>query len=332
MTDAAVPARRQDINSMIPRDFDQALKAAEVLAKSSIVPKDFQNNPGNVLVAIQWGMELGLPPLQAMQNIAVINGRPALWGDAVLALVRASGLLEAIEEEVTDAGARCTVKRRGEAPVTREFTAEDAKRAGLLGKAGPWQQYPKRMLQMRARAFALRDVFPDVLKGMAVAEEIADIGHAPARGDGDGERLARGIAGLKARLLPKAEEDGDGAKDGAPAKAAAETEKTAEPKPEAPQQKKKAAPKKGGPLPVRGGDGSVASSVATGGEWLAEYRRIMAEAPHEERPAIAAANMPALRMLAKRAPEGMRADFQAELEAAEAVSTARPEAGQEAML
>jgi hypothetical protein len=51
---------------------------------------------------------------------------------------------------------------------------DDAKAAGLLGKQGPWSQYPKRMRQMRARGFALRDVFPDVLKGMPVAEEVMD--------------------------------------------------------------------------------------------------------------------------------------------------------------
>ena len=51
----------------------------------------------------------------------------------------------------------------------------DAKTAGLIGKQGPWTQYPKRMRQMRARAFALRDVFPDVLRGMPVAEELQDM-------------------------------------------------------------------------------------------------------------------------------------------------------------
>ena len=68
----------------------------------------------------------------------------------------------------------CTVKRRGEPEQSRTFTDEDAKAAGLKGKAGPWTQYPKRMRQMRARAFALRDVFPDVLRGLPVAEEVMD--------------------------------------------------------------------------------------------------------------------------------------------------------------
>ena len=93
----------------------------------------------------------------------------------MLALVRGSGLLEYIKEEPTDAGCTCTVKRRGEDEVCRSFSMEDAKRAGLAGKQGPWAQYPKRMLQMRARSWALRDVFPDVLKGVYIAEEARDM-------------------------------------------------------------------------------------------------------------------------------------------------------------
>jgi hypothetical protein len=160
--------------SLAPQSLDEAMRFAEILSKSSIVPKDYQGNAGNILVAVQWGAELGLPPLQAMQNIAVINGRPSIWGDAVLALVRGSGLLESIDEQCDGTRAVCAVTRRGEPAVERAFTTEDAKRAGLLGKPGPWQQYPTRMLQLRARSWALRDVFPDVLRGVHLAEESQD--------------------------------------------------------------------------------------------------------------------------------------------------------------
>ena len=169
---ALQPARQIGLT---PQSIEEALKMADIMSKASIVPKDYQGNPGNILVAIQWGAEIGLPPLQAMQNLAVINGRPALWGDAVIALVRGSGLLDAIQEDIAADAATCTVKRKGEAPVTRTFSMEDAKKAGLSGKQGPWSQYPKRMLQMRARAWALRDVFPDVLRGVHVAEEAQDM-------------------------------------------------------------------------------------------------------------------------------------------------------------
>ena len=159
---------------MTPQSLEAAMEMANLLAKSSMVPKEFIGNPGNIIVAIQWGAEIGLPPLQAMQNLAIINGRPALWGDAVMALVRGSGLLEDFREEVTDQGATCTVKRKGEQPVSRHFSVEDAKKAGLWGKQGPWQQYPKRMLQMRARSWAIRDVFTDVLKGINIKEVLED--------------------------------------------------------------------------------------------------------------------------------------------------------------
>lgn len=173
MTESTALATRQQFD-LSPQTFEQALTFSNYLADSDMVPKDFKGKPGNCLVAIQWGMEIGLKPLQAMQNIAVINGRPSLWGDAVIALVRSSPLCEYIIEEDDGRTATCKVKRRGEPEQFRTFSMDDAKAAGLLGKQGPWTQYPKRMRQMRARAFAVRDVFPDVLKGLPVAEEVMD--------------------------------------------------------------------------------------------------------------------------------------------------------------
>ena len=172
---AAVVAQPRQQLDLSPQTFEQALVFCDYLADSDLVPKDFKGKPANCLIAMQWGAELGLKPLQALQNLAIINGRPALWGDAVIALVRSSPLCESITESDDGKTAVCRVKRRGEPEEVRQFSMDDAKTAGLLGKAGPWTQYPKRMRQMRARAFALRDVFPDVLRGMPIAEEIMDI-------------------------------------------------------------------------------------------------------------------------------------------------------------
>lgn len=165
------PASQVDLS---PQTFDQALTFSNYLAESDLVPKDFKGKPGNCLIAMQWGAELGLKPLQALSNIAVINGRAALWGDAVIALVRSSPLCEYVNESDDGHTATCRVKRRGEHEHVATFSMDDAQSAGLKGKQGPWTQYPKRMRQMRARAFALRDVFPDVLRGMPVAEEVFD--------------------------------------------------------------------------------------------------------------------------------------------------------------
>ena len=166
------PANQFDLS---PQTFEQALTFSNYLAESDMVPKDFKGKPGNCLIAMQWGSELGLKPLQSLQNLAVINGRPALWGDAVIALVMASPVCEYVTEDDDGKTAYCRVKRKGAPEQVRSFSMDDAVKAGLAGKQGPWTQYPKRMRQMRARAFALRDVFPDVLRGMPVAEELQDM-------------------------------------------------------------------------------------------------------------------------------------------------------------
>ena len=162
-----------------PATLTEAVQFSEMLASSSMVPRAYQGKPQDVLVCVQWGYEMGLAPMQALQNIAVINGKPSVYGDAAMALVQASPVCEDVEEYFEDEGtpnpvAVCVAKRKGRKPVTARFSVEDAKRAGLWGKQGPWSAYPKRMMQMRARGFALRDAFPDVLKGMITAEEAQD--------------------------------------------------------------------------------------------------------------------------------------------------------------
>jgi hypothetical protein len=157
-------------------NLDQALRVSDLIAKSQFCPKQFQNKPGDVIVAIQIGQELGIKPMQALQNISVINGRPSVWGDAVLGICRQAVDFEYIKESV-DASrmiATCIVKRRNEPEITGTFSSEDAKKAGLWTKPGPWTQYPKRMLQMRARGFALRDAFADKLRGIQIREEVED--------------------------------------------------------------------------------------------------------------------------------------------------------------
>lgn len=162
-----------------PATLTEAVQFSQMLAESSMVPRAYQGKPQDILVCVQWGYEMGLAPMQALQNIAVINGKPSVYGDAAMALVQASPVCEDVEEYFEDEGtpnpvAVCVAKRKGRKPVTAKFSVEDAKRAGLWGKQGPWSAYPKRMMQMRARGFALRDAFPDVLKGLITTEEAQD--------------------------------------------------------------------------------------------------------------------------------------------------------------
>ncbi len=160
--------------------FEDAYRFSKCVVESGWAPKGM-DKPESVLIALQHGAELGLPPMAALQNIAVINGRPGIYGDAALALVRASGLCESHKEEMVgtegkdDWGCKVTVKRKDGDVATDTFTVGDAKRAGLWGKAGPWTQYPKRMLRFRARGFSLRDNFGDVLKGLRTVEELQDM-------------------------------------------------------------------------------------------------------------------------------------------------------------
>lgn len=176
----------QNNQGFAPVTLDEAMRFSDMLAKSQMVPKAYQGKPEDVLVAIQWGRELGLAPLQALQNIACINGKPSVYGDAAMALVQASAVCEDIEEYFENEGspnpvAVCVAKRKGRTPVTVKFSVEDAKRAGLWAKQGPWSAYPKRMMQMRARGFALRDAFPDVLKGLITVEEAQDFPSQPEK-------------------------------------------------------------------------------------------------------------------------------------------------------
>lgn len=168
-----------------------------VLSKTGMVPKSYKDKPDDILVAILHGQEIGLPHLQALQSIAVVNGVPSIYGDAALALVRASNKLDDFDEWFELDGVRqnggsfpiqklaeegkavvayCMSKRVG---MSRErvtaYSVNDAKRAGLWGKEGTWQTVPQRMLMWRARGWNLRDQFGDILKGLAIYEEAMDI-------------------------------------------------------------------------------------------------------------------------------------------------------------
>lgn len=178
----AAARRRRDLMAggrprpIVPKSLSEAYRIAQAVCAAKMAPKGL-DTPEACMIAIMHGLEVGLSPLSALQRIAVINGRPTIWGDGALALVKASGLCEAIDEwiEGDDPNswvAVCNVIRRHDpVPIERRFSTDDAKRARLWGKSGPWSDYPKRMLQMRARAFALRDAFPDVLGGLYLTEE-----------------------------------------------------------------------------------------------------------------------------------------------------------------
>ncbi len=154
------------------RDF------AQILLQSKLVPDSFKTKE-QICVALQAGAELGLKPMQSLRSIYVVRSKPTLWGDAALALVKKSGLMAEFSEGVTGDGDKmvATVRSvcKGAAGITTvisTFSVTDAKTANLWKKAGPWTTHPKRMLKYKARAFNLRDNFPDVLEGMHLKEEM----------------------------------------------------------------------------------------------------------------------------------------------------------------
>lgn len=161
-----------------PQSMNEAMQMAEMLSGSQMVPKHYMGKPQDTLVAMMMGSELGLNPIQSLQNIAVINGKPAIYGDALLALVQNHPKFGGHEEQFDDQSmtATCTVWRKGDAQKhTVTFSQADAQKANLWDKQGPWKQYPKRMLMWRARGYALRDKFADALGGLITVEEARDI-------------------------------------------------------------------------------------------------------------------------------------------------------------
>ena len=159
-----------------PQSMEQLWKFAQMASKTALVPQGFRGKPEDCYIAIQMGLELGLKPLQALSGIAVVNGKACLYGDSLIALVRSfpecEYVVESFDEQTMTA--TCKSKRKGQPEQATNFSKADAQTAKLWGKQGPWTQYPKRMLQMRARGFNLRDVFPDALMGIITMEEAKD--------------------------------------------------------------------------------------------------------------------------------------------------------------
>jgi hypothetical protein len=175
----AQKASRLEDSLFAPTLFPHYEKVAQTLSKSGVIPTAYRGKPEDIFVAMAMGYQLGFPVEQALQDIAVINGRPCVWGDGLLAVVLNHPECDDVKEEPIYSGQVvtgyiCTVLRKGHEPHSKTFTMQDAERAGLLQKGGVWKSYPERMLQMRARALALRDKFADALRGLKVAEEVQD--------------------------------------------------------------------------------------------------------------------------------------------------------------
>jgi hypothetical protein len=149
-------------------------------AASDLVPRDYKGKAGNCFIAIQFGAELGIPPLQSLQNIAVINGKPGVYGDVGKALLlgKGFGIEERDIKEIEKTGeAWCKITRprhlnpTNQPPTERTFSVANAKIAGVWG-VNVHKTHPYRRLAWRAFWFAARDAAADVLKGIGGIEEL----------------------------------------------------------------------------------------------------------------------------------------------------------------
>jgi len=171
---------------LVGKSLAEQMRIAKYYVASGLLPKGL-NTPEKAMIGLQYCHALGLKPATALRQVCVVNGKPTIYGDLPLAIVRQSGKLKSITERIIDKEGKeispinnnlaelvfagiCQVVRAdtGE-KIERFFTIEDAKRAGLL-TSDCWRKYPKDMLKYRARGQALKDGFSDVLSGAAIAE------------------------------------------------------------------------------------------------------------------------------------------------------------------
>lgn len=163
------------MKGLIPQSIAEAETLAKKLSRSAGCPDKLRNKEDDVLAVILAGIELGMPPMTALRSIYLLNGRTVLWGDAMLGLVMAHHTYQDHKEWFTGEKAKltahCEVWRKGKpTSVVVSFSAADAQEAGLIGK-DLYGKYLGRMLKARAKTYALRDTWPDVLGGLSSDEE-----------------------------------------------------------------------------------------------------------------------------------------------------------------
>lgn len=157
------------MSDLIPHN---PVEYSKLLAASNLLPKAYQNQPANILVAIEYGRALGLAPMAAIQGINVINGKPTASASLIASLVRMAG--HRLRVVATSTEATCQIQRSDDPDFTFSSTwnMDRAKQAGLTGNPS-WQKYPEAMMKARAITECARDACPEVLAGVQyTAEEL----------------------------------------------------------------------------------------------------------------------------------------------------------------
>lgn len=154
--------------------LDDVARVASIAARSGLARC---TKPEEAAIILMTGMELGLTPMQSLRGIYIVEGRPVLAADTMVAIVTRSGACRYWRTIETTAE-RCAIEtqRVDDATVYRRvWTLDDAKRAGLVGK-GTWAKYPAAMLRHRCAADMAREVYPEILLGMYDPDEISTDG------------------------------------------------------------------------------------------------------------------------------------------------------------
>ena len=191
--------------AVVPRTLQEARDMASQYARSSLMPSDLRGKEADVFVTLMAGLELGLAPMAALRSIHVVKGKPILSADAMVGLVKASGLCEYfMQTEATPTAATYETKRKGDPkPQSFTFTIGDAQLAGLSGDN--WRKYPRQMLMARAKAALARDVYSDVLAGVYEEHEKDEIeDRLPVEGviiDAEVVEPDPAVVALEARIL-----------------------------------------------------------------------------------------------------------------------------------
>jgi len=179
---------------MEPTHLDGMMRYAERLAASSLLPACYQKQPANLLLVLGMAQELGIPPMQAINGINVIQGKPTVSPQLMLALIRQKMPMAFIE--VTNEPGKVTViMARDKSDMSQKtISIWDMSKATAMGLAGKdnWKKQAQNMLKWRAVAEAARECFPDVIMGLYTTEELAP--DSIANDEGDIVEIKREIA------------------------------------------------------------------------------------------------------------------------------------------
>ncbi|MCG9054748.1 recombinase RecT [Laribacter hongkongensis] len=164
--------------------FELAQRAAKLLASSTLVPKEYQGNLPNCVIALNMAQRVGADPLMVMQNLVIVHGRPTWSAQFLIATVNTCGRFSALrfeffgERNTDEWGCRAWAieKATGEKLVGSDVTIGIARKEGWYGKNGSkWQSIPQQMLMYRAGGWWTRAFAPELSMGLQTADEAGDI-------------------------------------------------------------------------------------------------------------------------------------------------------------